>query len=179
MPRRAEHLIDAVRTRAAGDRAERAAQHERREHVGLGDADLLALRGGGQFRTADIGATADQVSRDTDRDIARRRRNRLWAVQQGVQRSGCHAQQHPKRVLALLQLRCQLRNGGLGLGQHVLRLVNVETCARAAMEAVGGDLQRLLLLDDVLLRDLNLLLQGSDADVLVATSPTNVTKTSS
>ena len=139
--------------------AEDAGQAESRDRVGLGDADLRALRHCRQLGGADIRPAADQIGGNADRDVVGGTGIPLDPLQQLVHRLRRHAEQHAQRVEPLVSWSVQLRDRRFGLAEDVLRLVDVELGRGAAAVPRLGDRQRLSLLDDVFAGDLDLRLQ--------------------
>src|SRR6185437_8081546 len=161
----AEDLVDTAMARARCRRAKRAGEGERWKQIGLGHPDLLALRRRAEFDAANVRPPADQIGGNADGYIPRWDRYDPPARQQCIQRIRGHAEQNAERTLSLLQLCRQLGDGRFSLCQDILCLVHIEPCCGTALETGLRDLQGLLLFDNVVLRDIHLRLQGTDAYV--------------
>ena len=90
-----------------------------------------------------------------------------------------HSQEYAQLVAGLADLDFQLGNLGFCLGQGGLGLVGVEFRGHLAFESGQGNSQRFTLQSDVGPDIGKLLFQGAELHIIVATSPSNVTSTSS
>ena len=119
----------------AGTDEDLAGDRERRVEVRLSDADEGALLSDQPFLPADVGATANEVSRNAEHHVGRRRRDRADAAVAGQQRLDVlrrHTHQRAETVLRLTQLCFELRDRRFGLGNvgDGLRYVELARYAR-------------------------------------------------
>ena len=150
-----------------GRDAHRADQREARQQVGLGDADLRALRGERALGDADVGAAAQEIGGDAERDARRRVRDHGAArADQVVEVARRDAEQDRERVLGL-------PDAGLEVGDERARvfeqrggLRRVEPGHLAGLELLVGDREAALLDRDVGVRDVEPLLERAELDVV-------------
>ena len=118
---------------------------ERRIERRLRYADLRRRRGKRALRGADIGALAQRVDRDADRDRCRPRRDRPRRRQLGLERAGRlpgqHAQSRHRSVVILLDRRDRRR----GRGALRTRLLGIERRDEPSLDAEARDLEVVVL----------------------------------
>ena len=175
--RPAEARADGAEERLAAEEAvglhaveaERAVDVELREEHRLGDADGGDLRGEAALGGAHVGARAHRVERDGgealrgDEPVAVRQ-----LAEERVERAGHRAGEDRERVHVLLLGGEEVRDRGARLLHVVLRLVDGELVADAAVEAALEDVVRLALELEVRAGDAQALLRGAEGDVLAA-----------
>ncbi len=164
--------VDQVVAAAAGSggavpgrEADGSEERDARIKVRLGDTDACALGPGIELRPADVGPPAQQVCRNTDRNLAGSDRDRVHPAEHGAHLAGRASEQSAERVLCLAQTRLQERDSRLGAAQQGFGLTHVELGGGAVAKQDIGDLEAALLDGDVLPRDGQPLLEGSYGDV--------------
>src|SRR4029079_352886 len=121
-----EDVGQALVAYICGAGAECTVERECREEIGLGYADLRALRRRVELGTANIRPAPHQVRRDADGNVRRRNRYLFWTYEKRVQRRRRHAEQQTQCVLALPQVRRQLGDRRFRLCEDVLRLIHIK-----------------------------------------------------
>src|SRR5262249_15279480 len=94
------------------ERADVAEEGERGEQVALREADLGALRRRIELGLPHVRATAKEVGGYPDGRLLRCGRDAGGPVQQGIERTGRHAQEYAERVLGRRQRQVRRRDGG-------------------------------------------------------------------
>jgi hypothetical protein len=158
----AEFLVACGRD--AGSNA--PADAEMRIELTDGKADLGALGGQLTLGYADIGPPADQILGHADGDLEGGGWNRLGSAEHPAHVIGRPAGKDRKSVIELLQGLLERGQGGYGIVEQGLGLVNVEGADLAAFVLRGGDLQALALELEVVFRHREPLPGGEDEQVV-------------
>ena len=142
-----------------GFRADGACQIELRPEVGLGGLFPGYLRCQLHFSRADVRALTQRVGRYAYHHAGVDLWNRPRILQHLLERAWHQAGEDRKAVLDLLDAGLDGRNGGVGLLQHVFRLVERQRIREAGLVAGLHKRVGLLLKGQVVLRDRKAFLQ--------------------
>lgn len=153
--------------RVLGVERDRPDQRETRQQIGLGDADLRALRRQRPLDASHVGPPTQEVRRKADRDRRGRRRDRRGRLADELPDTlRRDAEQRRQRRRLLDDARFERGNLRLRRVQQRRRLRRVDVADRTLFRATHGDVVALALDLRVRLRDGNPLLRRTDADVV-------------